>query len=308
MSGGKGGSQSTQVTIPPFIEAAAKENLRRAQKTAGMGYLPYYGPEVAALSPMQKQAMSATGGAAQAFGLAGPEFDPLAGIPRADFYDGGLRGYGSSGLFEESLGELATRSPTQFAAYGNLPTLTPPTPGAPPAPVDPGYFPAPGSGESVGTYPYGNPLQPGGGADFNGYPPGFGGMVDFFDPELSSAAGGRGISPYIQDLQDQIDQLSARPAFDPTGLEQQIADLQERPAFDPSGLQQQIAGLEGQFSQFQPFDPTALQQQIAELRGQPQFDPSGLQQRLAGLEGQFSQFQPFDPSNIQQQIAEAAWP
>lgn len=72
MSGGKGGSQSTKVEIPAFIESAARENLARAQRTARMGYLPYYGPEVAAFSPMQEQAMRATGGAAEAFGLAGP--------------------------------------------------------------------------------------------------------------------------------------------------------------------------------------------------------------------------------------------
>jgi len=123
MSGGKGGSQSTKVEIPPFIEEAAKENLRRAQKTAGMGYLPYYGPEVAAFSPLQEQAMRTTGGAAEAFGLVDPGFNPLAGMPRADYFDGGLRGYGSGGLLEESLGELATRSPTQFAATVTLLSL-----------------------------------------------------------------------------------------------------------------------------------------------------------------------------------------
>ena len=126
MSGGKGGSQTTQVEIPQFIEAAARENLARAQRTAQMGYLPYYGPEVAAFSPMQEQAMRATGGAAEAFGLAGPGFDPLAGVPRAEEFRGGLRGFGSGSLFEETLGELRRRSPQQFAQYGALPTSVAP--------------------------------------------------------------------------------------------------------------------------------------------------------------------------------------
>ena len=119
MSGGKGGGQTTKVEIPPFIETAARENLARAQRTARMGYLPYYGPEVAAFSPMQEQAMRATGGAAEAFGLAGPGFDPLAGMPRADEFRGGLRGYGSGGLFEQALGTLKTRSPAQFGQYAD---------------------------------------------------------------------------------------------------------------------------------------------------------------------------------------------
>lgn len=290
MSGGKGGGQTTQVEIPPFIEQAAKENLRRAQKTAGMGYLPYYGPEVAAFSPLQQQAMRATGGAAEAFGLAGPGFDPLAGMPRADFYDGGLRGYGSGGLLEEALGELQTRSPTQFAAYRNLPTLTPPVAGEPPAPRDGGFFPSPGSGEGVSTFPFGNPLQPGGGNTYpvfsgtDGYPSGFGGMVDFFDPELSSAAGGRGISQQMQQLQEQVDQMRTQPAF------------------DPSGINERIAGLEGRFSGITPFDPSSLQQDIRELRGRESFDPSDLTARLSGLEGRVGGISDFDPSGLQAQI------
>ena len=323
MSGGKGGSQSTEVTIPPFIEAAAKENLRRAQKTAGMGYLPYYGPEVAAFSPLQEQAMRTTGGAAEAFGLAGPGFNPLAGMPRADYYDGGLRGYGSGGLLEESLGELATRSPTQFAAYRNLPTLTPPVAGEPPAPRNGGVLP--GGREGVEGYPFGNPLLPGGGFDFNGYSPVFSGQIDLFDPELSSAAGGRGISPQMQALQEQIDQLRTQPAFDPSGINERIAGLEgrigsnqfdpsginERIAglenrfgnqFDPSGLQERLAGVESQLGGYQPFDPSELQAQIASLRERPTFDPTGLQGQISGLEQRLGGMNQFDPSGLQAQI------
>ena len=308
MSGGKGGSQSTKVEIPAFIEAAAKENLQRAQKTAGMGYLPYYGPEVAAFSPLQEQAMRTTGGAAEAFGLVDPGFNPLAGMPRYDYYDGGLRGYGSGGLLEEALGELQTRSPTQFAAYRNLPTLTPPVAGEPPAPVDGGYLPAPGR-EGVSTYPYGNPFQPGGGFDFNGYSPVFSGMVDFFDPELSSAAGGRGISPQMQALQEQVDQLRTQPAFDPSGINERIAGLEGRLGnqFDPSGLQERLSGLENRFTGMSQFDPSGINQRIAGLEGQiggiTQFDPTALQQRLAGVESRLGGYQPFDPSELQAQIA-----
>ena len=80
-SGGKGGGQTSQVTIPKYIEDASKKNLERADYFSQVGYVPYYGPDVAALSPMEEQAMRGTGSAMQAFGLADQGYDPLAGMP-----------------------------------------------------------------------------------------------------------------------------------------------------------------------------------------------------------------------------------
>ena len=149
MSGGKGGSQTTQVEIPKFIEDAARQNLARAQATARMGYLPYYGPEVAAFSPLQTQAMQSAGTAGQAFGLAGPRFDATASIPTPDVLYRGMQGYGSGELFEQQLKDLQTKSPAQFTQYTSLPTMVPnfdgysmPVPGQ-----DAGYLP--GGDEAV---------------------------------------------------------------------------------------------------------------------------------------------------------------
>jgi hypothetical protein len=113
--GGKGGSQTQQVQIPAWLQEAAQSNLARADALAQVGYTPYYGPDVAALSPMQVAAMQNTGGAASAFGMAAP-VDPMAGMPQAQQFAGGVQGYSSAPAFEQSLAALAAARPGQFAA------------------------------------------------------------------------------------------------------------------------------------------------------------------------------------------------
>jgi hypothetical protein len=113
MSGGKGGSTTSSVEIPEYIERAAQENLNRAQAIAQMGYVPYYGPDVAAFTPMQEAAMQNVASAAGAFGLATPTGASVTGMPTATEYAGGIRGYSSAPLFEQAQAELARRRPAQ---------------------------------------------------------------------------------------------------------------------------------------------------------------------------------------------------
>lgn len=112
--GGKGGSQTTQVTIPPWLEQAAQRNIAKAEDISQTGFVPYMGPDVAAFTPMQQAAFQNTGLAAQAFGLAAPA-DPMAGMPQA--YDfGGMSAYSSYPLYSQSLANLQAVAPGQFAA------------------------------------------------------------------------------------------------------------------------------------------------------------------------------------------------
>lgn len=113
MSGGKGGSTTSSVEIPEYIERAAQENLNRAQAIAQMGYVPYYGPDVAAFTPMQEAAMQNVASAAGAFGLATPTGASVTGMPTATEYAGGIRGYSSAPMFEQAQAELAARRPAQ---------------------------------------------------------------------------------------------------------------------------------------------------------------------------------------------------
>jgi len=129
MSGGKGGRSSTSVEIPAWLESAARQNIARADEIAQIGYVPYYGPDVAAMTPMQMAAGGNINSAASAFGLGAPT-SATAGMPPAMDY-GGMGAYSSAPLYEQSLAQLQARRPGQFAAL-QAPFIDPVT-GAPPA-------------------------------------------------------------------------------------------------------------------------------------------------------------------------------
>ncbi len=113
MSGGKGGSSTTEVTVPQYIEDAARRNLSRADDISKIGYTPYYGPDVAAFNPMQQSAFQNTANAASAFGMAGGGGTGMEGVPTPTTYAGGVQGYSSAPMYEQSLAELGRQRPGQ---------------------------------------------------------------------------------------------------------------------------------------------------------------------------------------------------
>ena len=117
MSSG-GGSTTTQ-TLPSWLEDAAKQNLARANYTAQLGYVPYYGNDVSAFSPMQQSAMQNTADMANAFGLRSPE-NAMAGMPQATTDAQGFTGYSSGNLFDSALSELQQRRPAQYDAMQGM--------------------------------------------------------------------------------------------------------------------------------------------------------------------------------------------
>lgn len=117
MSGGKGGSQSSKVKIPAWAEQAMQENLRKANEFGRIGYMPYYGPDVAAFTPMQEMGMQSAYDAAAAYGLAPQGGNAMAGVPQAQEFAGGIRGYSSGDLFEQARREFEMRNPQQAASY-----------------------------------------------------------------------------------------------------------------------------------------------------------------------------------------------
>ena len=118
--GGKGGSQSTKAEIPPWAEAAMKQNLSRARDMAQIGYQGYYGPDVAAFSPMQEMGMQSSYDAAAAYGLAPQGGNAMAGMPQAQEFEGGIRGYSSGDLYEQARAEFESRNPMQARQYNKL--------------------------------------------------------------------------------------------------------------------------------------------------------------------------------------------
>ena len=118
MGGSKGGSQTVEMeaSIPSWAEGAAQYNIDRARQAGELGYVPFYGPDVAALSPMQMAAGQNIRGAAAAFGMDGGQ----SALPEAQTFAGGVRGDSSGDHFEESLQRLKEERPGQYAAYMSM--------------------------------------------------------------------------------------------------------------------------------------------------------------------------------------------
>lgn len=132
MSGGKGGRESTEVKIPAWLEDAAKETLARGAYTSEIGYTPYYGPDVAAMTPIEIAANQGLASAAGAFGLPGGELSMgTEGMPMPQTFAGGVQGYSSGGLYDQALAELEARRPGQYNAITGM--YIDPITGAPPA-------------------------------------------------------------------------------------------------------------------------------------------------------------------------------
>ena len=116
----KGGSNTSSTQIPAWLENAAIENINKGRDVSQIGYTPYYGPDVAAFNPMQQQSMQSTGNAASAFGLAPQGFDAMAGMPEAQTFAGGVQGYSSAPLYEQSLDKLFANAPAQYNAINSM--------------------------------------------------------------------------------------------------------------------------------------------------------------------------------------------
>jgi hypothetical protein len=119
--GGKGGSETTETTIPDWIKQPAIRNLQRAEDVQRIEYMPYYGADVAAFTPTQNAAFNANIGAGEAFGLLAPGHGLTAtsGMPTPTDYDG-FSGYSSQPMYESALAELKAKQPGAVAQYDAL--------------------------------------------------------------------------------------------------------------------------------------------------------------------------------------------
>jgi hypothetical protein len=113
---GKGGSTSSTVAVPEYIEKAARRNLTEADKISKLGFIPEYGPTVAAFTPTQEAAFQGTAQAAGAFGLPGGGMsmqDISGGMPEPTTYAGGVRGYSALPIYEQALEAFGQARPGQ---------------------------------------------------------------------------------------------------------------------------------------------------------------------------------------------------
>ena len=137
----KGGSTTSTVAVPEYIEKAARRNLTEADKISKLGFIPEYGPTVAAFTPMQEAAFQGTADLASAFGTAGAPIDTygagrrmgnigrstagsafpigmsqqeiFGGMPEPTTYAGGVRGYSALPIYEQALEAFGQARPGQ---------------------------------------------------------------------------------------------------------------------------------------------------------------------------------------------------
>lgn len=116
MSGGKGGGSTTSVEVPEYIERAAQRNLNKAEGISQLGYVPQYGPDVAAFTPNQQAAFQNTSDAANAFGMSTPtnQQDIMGGMGAPTEYANGVQGYSSQPMFQQSVDQFQAERPGQF--------------------------------------------------------------------------------------------------------------------------------------------------------------------------------------------------
>ena len=117
--GGKGGSKTTETTIPEWVRAPADRNLQRAEAVQQLEYMPYFGAQVAALNENQTNAMQNNANAASAFGLLAPT-DVMADMPTPTTYANGMKGYSSMPIYDQAMAELKTSNPSNMDAYDAL--------------------------------------------------------------------------------------------------------------------------------------------------------------------------------------------
>lgn len=108
-----GDKTESKTTIPAWVQKPAQQNLANASAVAGVGYVPYYGPDVAAFTPMQNAAFEGTNQAAAAFGMPTAQGN---GMPAPQTFAGGVQGYSSAPMYEEAIAALKAKNPAQYAA------------------------------------------------------------------------------------------------------------------------------------------------------------------------------------------------
>lgn len=107
----KGGTQVDMATLPEFAETKIQQGLGMGADVAGTGYVPYYGPDVASLSPKEQAAFQSTDAAASAFGM--PTVDAGSYLPETTTM-GGVTGYSSKPIMDANIEALQAENPAQY--------------------------------------------------------------------------------------------------------------------------------------------------------------------------------------------------
>lgn len=118
----KGGSTSSEVKLPDWVDAQSQANVAKANQIASMGYQPWYGPSVAAMTPLQEASFQNTGSLASAYGMGTPTGADLTrgGMDAPTQYAGGVRGYSSEPIYSAAKDQWAAANPAQAELYNSF--------------------------------------------------------------------------------------------------------------------------------------------------------------------------------------------
>ena len=119
-----GGTKEDKVILPKFYETALQQQIGMAGDASATGYVPYYGPEVAAFSPMQQASFQGTDQMASAFGM--PTTGGQQYMPQAETFAGGVQGYSSAPIYQQAVDAHAAANPAQASHLGSF-TINPQT-------------------------------------------------------------------------------------------------------------------------------------------------------------------------------------
>lgn len=110
---GKGGTQTEKPYIPSYGEELLQQSVMQAQDLAPLQntYTPLYGPQVAALSPMEQASMQGTDMMAGAFGM--PSSGGQSYLPEAQTFEGGIQGYSARPMVEGMIDQFKAERPGQ---------------------------------------------------------------------------------------------------------------------------------------------------------------------------------------------------
>lgn len=113
-----GGKRTTENSIDPDLKREALETLNLADQAGRIGYIPYTGPTVAALTPGQVAGIENTNAAASAFGLNTytPTMTGGEAIPGT-----GATGYSGFGLYSQALANMDPEKRAMIEAILNPP-------------------------------------------------------------------------------------------------------------------------------------------------------------------------------------------
>lgn len=135
------GKTETKASLPGYLEDASKEMLARSLSLGKTGYMPWSGPDVAALTPDQLASRRNTNNAASAFGM---EVGGL-GTPGATDFGNGIWGHSSLPMYEQQMDYMRENRPGQLDYYKSH--FVDPVTGAPGANMNVGQPQQPGQAD-----------------------------------------------------------------------------------------------------------------------------------------------------------------